>query len=290
VYERFTDRARKAIELASQAAQRFNHEYIGTEHILLGVVNVGSGAAAKVLENLDIDPNKIRFEMETLVQFGPDMVTMGKLPQTPRAKKVIEYAMEEARRFNHGYIGTEHLLLGLLRDEETVAALVLMNFGLKLDVVRNEILIVLSQAREKPNGIRSFATEAKLPGKVEKKPEPVPALCPRCGKPGVVRVLWQGIHLTRPNKGDIEAGSAILCSVSPANILGPPWICLQCAPGWVEVHHLAMQDYQLQMDKEQAVILKNFELAAEHRDAQERLRKQLSPIVAELLKIQGDTR
>src|SRR3954464_11780339 len=91
MYERFTDRARKVMQLANQEAQRFNHEYIGTEHVLLGLVKEGSGVAANVLKNLEIDLRKIRLEVEKIVQSGPDMVTMGKLPQTPRAKKVIEY-------------------------------------------------------------------------------------------------------------------------------------------------------------------------------------------------------
>src|SRR5476651_193829 len=93
MFERFTDRARKVMQLANQEAQRFNHEYIGTEHILLGLVKEGTGVAANVLKNLDIDLRKIRLEVEKIVQAGPDMVTMGKLPQTPRAKKVIEYSM-----------------------------------------------------------------------------------------------------------------------------------------------------------------------------------------------------
>ncbi len=143
MYERFTDRARKVMQLANQEAQRFNHEYIGTEHILLGLIKEGSGVAANVLKNLDIDLRKIRLEVEKLVQSGPDMVTMGKLPQTPRAKKVIEYSMEEARNLNHNYVGTEHILLGLLREQEGVAAQVLMNLGLKLEDVREEVLNLL---------------------------------------------------------------------------------------------------------------------------------------------------
>src|SRR5438034_338437 len=138
-----TDRARKVMQLANQEAQRFNHEYIGTEHILLGLVKEGSGVAANVLKNLDIDLRKIRLEVEKIVQSGPDMVTMGKLPQTPRAKKVIEYSIEEARNLNHNYVGTEHLLLGLLREQEGVAAQVLMNLGLKLEDVREEVLNLL---------------------------------------------------------------------------------------------------------------------------------------------------
>jgi ATP-dependent Clp protease ATP-binding subunit ClpC len=129
--------------LANQEAQRFNHEYIGTEHILLGLVKEGSGVGATVLKNLDVDIKKLRLEIEKLVKSGPDMVTMGKLPQTPRAKKVIEYAIEEARVLNHNYVGTEHILLGLLRESEGIAAQVLMNLGLKLEDVRQEVLNLL---------------------------------------------------------------------------------------------------------------------------------------------------
>ena len=143
MFERFTDRARKVMALANQEAQRFNHEYIGTEHILLGLVKEGTGVGANVLKNLGVDLHKVRMEVERLVKSGPEMVTMGRLPQTPRAKKVIEYSIEEARSLNHNYVGTEHLLLGLLREREGVAAQVLMNMGLKLDQVREEVLHLL---------------------------------------------------------------------------------------------------------------------------------------------------
>jgi ATP-dependent Clp protease ATP-binding subunit ClpC len=149
MFERFTDRARKVMALANQEAQRFNHEYIGTEHILLGLVKEGSGVGANVLKNLDVDLRKVRLEVEKLVHSGPDMVTMGKLPQTPRAKKVIEYAIEEARNLNHNYVGTEHLLLGLLREHDGVAAQVLMNLGLKLEQVREEVLNLLGAGVDK---------------------------------------------------------------------------------------------------------------------------------------------
>jgi ATP-dependent Clp protease ATP-binding subunit ClpC len=148
MFERLTDRARKVMALANQEAQRFNHEYIGTEHILLGLVKEGSGVGANVLKNLDIDLRKVRLEVEKLVKSGPDMVTMGKLPQTPRAKKVIEYAIEEARNLNHNYVGTEHLLLGLLREHDGVAAQVLMNLGLNLEQVREEVLNLLGAGVE----------------------------------------------------------------------------------------------------------------------------------------------
>src|SRR5215472_2470500 len=153
MYERFTDRARKVMQLANQEAQRFNHEYVGTEHVLLGLVKEGSGVAANVLKNLDVDLRKIRVEVEKIVQSGPDMVTMGKLPQTPRAKKVIECAIEEARNVNHNYVGTEHLLLGLLREWEGVAAQVLTILGLKLEDVRQETLNLLSHGLTDSNEV-----------------------------------------------------------------------------------------------------------------------------------------
>lgn len=164
MYERFTDRARKVMQLANQEAQRFNHEYIGTEHILLGLVKEGSGVAANVLKNLEVDLRKIRLEVEKLVQSGPEMVTMGKLPQTPRAKKVIEYSMEEARNLNHNYVGTEHILLGLLREQEGVAAQVLMNLGLKLEEVREEVLNLLGHGLEGGEGGERGGREAGVAG------------------------------------------------------------------------------------------------------------------------------
>ncbi len=171
MFERFTDRARKVMALANQEAQRFNHEYIGTEHILLGLVKEGSGVGANVLKNLDVDLRKVRLEVEKLVRAGPEMVTMGKLPQTPRAKKVIEYAIEEARNLNHNYVGTEHLLLGLLREHDGVAAQVLMNLGLKLEEVREEVLNLLGAGAESdaseatPGEPGSTPSEGKAKGK-----------------------------------------------------------------------------------------------------------------------------
>ncbi|MFH0938819.1 MAG: ATP-dependent Clp protease ATP-binding subunit [Planctomycetota bacterium] len=140
MFDRFTDRARKVMSLARQEAERFNHDYVGTEHILLGLVKEGSGVAANVLENLDVDLEKVRLEVEKLVKPAPNVVTMGQLPFTPRAKKVLEFSIDEARALDHNYVGTEHLLLGLLREQEGLAAQVLMNLGLKLEDVRNEVM------------------------------------------------------------------------------------------------------------------------------------------------------
>ena len=140
MFDRFTDRARKVMGLARQEAQRLNHEYIGTEHILLGLVQEGSGVAANVLKNLDVDLRKVRQEVEKLVKTGPSMVTMGRLPFTPRAKKVLELALEEASNLGHNYIGTEHILLGLIKEQDGKAAMVLTNLSIQLDTVRSEIL------------------------------------------------------------------------------------------------------------------------------------------------------
>ncbi|MBI3098876.1 MAG: ATP-dependent Clp protease ATP-binding subunit [Planctomycetes bacterium] len=150
MFDKFTDRARKVMSLARQEAQKFNHEYIGTEHILLGLVHEGSGIAAKVLKNLGADLRKIRMEVEKLIPQGPPMVTMGQLPFTPRAKRVLELAREEANGLGHDYIGTEHLLLGLLKESEGIASQVLMNLNLKLEDVREEVLEVLGADHPAP--------------------------------------------------------------------------------------------------------------------------------------------
>jgi len=176
MFERFTDRARKVMALANQEAQRFNHEYIGTEHILLGLVKEGSGVGANVLKNLDVDLRKVRLEVEKLVRAGPEMVTMGKLPQTPRAKKVIEYAIEEARNLNHNYVGTEHILLGLLREHDGVAAQVLMNLGLKLEEVREEVLNLLGAGAESETEMSSGGAPSSEGSSKAKGKSKTPAL------------------------------------------------------------------------------------------------------------------
>jgi ATP-dependent Clp protease ATP-binding subunit ClpA len=141
MYERFTDRSRNVMRLANEEAQRFRHEYVGTEHILLGLLNDGSGVAANALKNLQVDFRVVRRDIERIIQtgVGDARLGMGKLPLTPRSKKAIEYSMEEARALNHNYVGTEHLLLGLMREEEGVAAQVLMNIGLTTARVRDEV-------------------------------------------------------------------------------------------------------------------------------------------------------
>jgi ATP-dependent Clp protease ATP-binding subunit ClpC len=148
MYERFTDRARKVMQLANQEAQRFNHKCIGTEHVLLGLVKNGRGVATVVFRNLDVNLVSLRQEVEKLVICRPDVVTIGRLPQSSGVKSVIEYSLDEARSLRHNYVGTEHILLGLMREREGVAAQVLTNAGLTLESVREEVLNLLGHGIE----------------------------------------------------------------------------------------------------------------------------------------------
>jgi len=176
MYDLFTDRARLVLQLANQEAQRVNHEYIGTEHILLGLVMEETGVAANVLKNFDIDLRRTRLEVQKILQILPHKV-IEKLPQTPKVKKVIDHAIEEARNLNHNYIGTEHLLLGLLREEESVAAQILINLGLNLEVVREEVLkslghkVPLEEKSDTPEALRPLIVRRE--GEVGGEGEPV---------------------------------------------------------------------------------------------------------------------
>ena len=149
-FDRFTERARKVLTLAQEEAQRFNHNYIGTEHLLLGLVREGDGVAAKVLSNLGVELQKVRSAVEFIIGRGERQVS-GEIGLTPRAKKVIELAVDEARRLGHHYIGTEHLLLGLIREGEGIAAGVLESLGVNLEKVRTEVIKVLTQTGSAPS-------------------------------------------------------------------------------------------------------------------------------------------
>ena len=162
MFNRFTERARKVIILAKEEARRFNHDYIGTEHILLGLIREGEGVAAAVLEKMGLDLQTIRLEVEKVVQPGPSTQILGDIPFTPRAKKALELAAEEARALGHNYIGTEHILLGIIREGESVASQVLLNLGLDLDRVRNEIMAVLGAATP---GFSQQQQQQPAPGK-----------------------------------------------------------------------------------------------------------------------------
>lgn len=144
-FDKFTERARKVLQLAQEEAQRFNHNYMGTEHILLGLVREGDGVAARVLSNLGIELAKVRAAVEFIIGHG-DRMAMGEIGLTPRAKRVIELSVDEARRLDHHYIGTEHILLGLVREGEGIAAGVLESLGVSLEKVRREVIAVLQKS------------------------------------------------------------------------------------------------------------------------------------------------
>src|ERR1700731_2416151 len=146
-FDKFTERARKVLSLAQEEAQRFQHNYIGTEHLLLGLVHLNAGVAIEVLENLGVEPDKVRSAVEFIINRGQRIV-LGEIGLTPRSKKVIELAVDEARRLNHLYIGTEHLLLGLVREGEGIAAGVLESLGVNLQEVRAQIMQVLNKHRQ----------------------------------------------------------------------------------------------------------------------------------------------
>jgi hypothetical protein len=144
---RFTERAQRVILIAQEEAKRLNHDYVGTEHLLLGLIALGEGVAAQVLANLGVDLRRVRNEIEKIVGTGDNVMLLGEIPFTPRAKKVLELAVEEAQNMGHNYVGTEHLLLGLIREEEGVAARVLENLDI-LVVLREAVPEALVRLRE----------------------------------------------------------------------------------------------------------------------------------------------
>ncbi|MBS0260751.1 MAG: hypothetical protein JSS02_02245 [Planctomycetes bacterium] len=146
--EPFTKRALKALDEATRLARRLKHPYIGTEHLLGGLVTLDECIAATVFRNLNVNAERIRIEIDRIVATGPDRVSMGRLPRTPRAKKVIEYALDAARQRGDWYVGTEHLLLGLLREGEGVAAQVLTNMGVQREDVERHILQARTDSSE----------------------------------------------------------------------------------------------------------------------------------------------
>jgi hypothetical protein len=137
---RFTERAQRIIILAQEESRRLNHDYVGTEHILLGLVALGEGIAAQVLANLGVDRRRVRSEVENMIGTGDNVLLLGEIPFTPRAKKVLEYAVIEAQYIGNSHVGTEYLLLGLIREAEGVAARVLEIQGLRIDAVREEVV------------------------------------------------------------------------------------------------------------------------------------------------------
>jgi ATP-dependent Clp protease ATP-binding subunit ClpA len=149
LFERFTDRARRVVVLAQEESRMLNHNYIGTEHLLLGLIHEGKGIAAKALASLDVSLEAVRSQVEEIVGRG-NAAPSGHIPFTPRAKKVLELSLRESRRLGHSYIGTEHILLGLIREGEGVGAQVLVKHGADLDRARQAVLRLLGESEDLP--------------------------------------------------------------------------------------------------------------------------------------------
>ena len=164
MYEQFTDRARKVMQLANQAAQILNHEYIGTEHVLLALLKEGSGVAAQALRNLNLNAEQIRVEVNKIAQPGPEVLAIGKMPHTPRLKHALQIAIEESKGLGHNYVGTEHLLIALMRETEGIAAVVLAGLRQTEHTIRSAVLTALGQRRT--------AVESNIPAHTEPAPKP----------------------------------------------------------------------------------------------------------------------
>ncbi len=169
MFERFTDRARRVVVLAQEESRLLNHNYIGTEHILLGLVHEGEGVAALALTSMGIGLDAVRGQVEEIIGQGKAAPT-GHIPFTPRAKKVLELSLREALQLGHNYIGTEHILLGLLREGEGVAAQVLQKLGADLDGARQAVIRLMGEKGQVPSGMHEEVEEGGLPG----------PRCPRC--------------------------------------------------------------------------------------------------------------
>jgi hypothetical protein len=199
VFERFTDRARRVVVLAQDEARVLNHNYIGTEHLLLGLIREGEGVAARALESLGVSLEVARREIEEIIGSGGQSPS-GHIPFTPRAKKVLELSLREAQQLGHNYLGTEHILLGLIREGEGVAAQVLEKLGADLARVRREVVHILSGQGGAPESVGEMAI-APAEGAsllLPMRERPVQPVCSFCG-----RDLWEAAHYVRGEAGAI---------------------------------------------------------------------------------------
>jgi hypothetical protein len=201
MFERFTDRARRVVVLAQEEARMLNHNYIGTEHILLGLIHEGEGVAAKALESLGISLDAVRQQVEEIIGQG-QQAPSGHIPFTPRAKKVLELTRREAEQLGHNYIGTEHILLGLIREGNGVAAQVLVMLGADLNRVRLTVIQLLhGHTAKEPVPTRSAAQELRLPpglqARLDEVEQRLAAIEQRLG--------------TGPDTGDLDEQIAQVC-------------------------------------------------------------------------------
>jgi ATP-dependent Clp protease ATP-binding subunit ClpA len=234
MFERFTNRARHVVVLAQEEARMLNHGYIGTEHILLGLIQEGQGVAAKALESLGISLETVREQVEETIGRGQD-ARPGHLPFTPRAKKVLQLALREALQLGHNYIGTEHILLGLIREDHGVAAQVLMGLGADLSAARQQVLELLAgrQSEDEPGTVRAAGRSSKA-GRGKRK-------------------LWPEI-LER-----LGAMESRLSALEQRVGTGP------------DVRDLDHEIAQVRRDKESAIDAQDFETAAALRDREKEL-------------------
>jgi ATP-dependent Clp protease ATP-binding subunit ClpC len=204
MFERFTDRARRVIVLAQEEARMLNHNYIGTEHILLGLIHEGEGVAAQALTTLGIGLNAVRGQVEQVIGEGQAAPT-GHIPFTPRAKKVLELALREALQLGHNYIGTEHILLGLVREGEGVAAQVLQKLGADLNRVRQAVIRLLGEKGKGPSmepvAREEVGGEAELPG----------PRCPRCGCDLAVFATYRTITVPDEEESAARRATFVFC-------------------------------------------------------------------------------
>ncbi len=222
-FEHFTQRARTVLDLAQSEAKRYNHNYIGTEHLLLGLVGEGEGVAARALMNLGIELTKVRSAVEFVIGRGGRQVT-GEIGLTPRARKVIELAVDEARRLGAHYIGTEHLLLGLVREGDGIAAKVMTQLGVTLDLARKEVISMLTQA--------GFTARESLGPPAASAPDESSG--PRSASPSLFTYLT--VRSTR------RAGEVVVDTVQGENMAEPGW---EGAPIQLVLNQLGTQGWEL---------------------------------------------
>jgi ATP-dependent Clp protease ATP-binding subunit ClpC len=207
VFERFTDRARRVVVFAQEEARLLNHNYIGTEHLLLGLLREGDGVAAKALESLGISLDEVRGQVENIIGQGSAAPT-GHIPFTPRAKKVLELSLREALQLSHNYIGTEHILLGLAREGEGVAAQVLVKQGATLDAVRSAVLKLLKGYEGQVAQSEAIPAAEAVPA-TDPKQWPV---CPRCQAPLAETVGYRVLDIPRASgEGESRAVAFAFC-------------------------------------------------------------------------------
>jgi ATP-dependent Clp protease ATP-binding subunit ClpC len=200
MFERFTDRARRVVVLAQEESRLLNHNYIGTEHILLGLVHEGEGVAALALTSMGIGLDSVRGQVEEIIGQGKAAPT-GHIPFTPRAKKVLELSLREALQLGHNYIGTEHILLGLLREGEGVAAQVLQKLGADLDGARQAVIRLMGEEGQVPSTAHEEVEEGGLPG----------PRCPRCNADLAVFATYRTITVADEEESAGRKAAFVFC-------------------------------------------------------------------------------